>query len=364
MGKDVIQANYEQLEIVAGRFGSQAEASQQLMAKIRQAMQPLQDGGWQGSGSQSFFSEMDGKLLPAMQRLVATLDQARATTVKVSAVIKAAEEEAARLFQSDGVGTGQPIQTLPTGPDQSDPFHIGLPNPPIIKHDNGFLDQNAPREPTLGDRLNLATWQAKLEVAEAIRPDLVDATAAYRHFLEGNGTDRTFSYERYVENDPSGQATLRNLIIDAQKNAEVISQGRSQFSITSDAYAANGNDARFPYPATENWQKAIGGHNVWTSADVQVTGTAPNRSYSMQLTVNAEDRYNFNPGAADIATGTPDSDNGVFEITGLAHQYMNRGQLTRVVTWNEGDIANTQISDTEPGRNRLPSDNRRVRNRL
>ena len=378
MPNDIIQAEYDQLATIASRFGAQSEASKQLIAQVRGAMQPLQGGGWQGRGSAAFFAEMNGEMLPAMQRLAAALDQARTVTLQTRDIMKAAEEEASRPFRSNGAagaalaggaalggvaGAAAP-QPVASGPDDSGPYHIGPPRPPSIKYDNGFLDQFASREPTIGDRLELLKWRAKLEGGEAIRPDLVDGLAAYRHFLDGDGVDRTFSYERYVENDSSGQTTLRNLIIDAQQNIEVIGQSRTQFSVTSDAYSAGGSDARFPYPATENWQKTIGGHNLWTSADVQVTGTAPNRTYSMTLTVNVEDRYNFNPGAADIATGIPDSDNGVFEVTGLAHQYMNRSQLTRVVTWGEGDIANTQITDTDPSRNRRPGDNRRIRNKI
>jgi hypothetical protein len=56
----------------------------------------------------------------------------------------------------------------------------------------------------------------------------------------------------------------------------------------------------------------------------------------MTMTVHAEDRYNFNPGAADIATGTPDGANGRFEQTGLAHQYTNSGSLEREVSWSQG----------------------------
>jgi len=63
----------------------------------------------------------------------------------------------------------------------------------------------------------------------------------------------------------------------------------------------------------------------------------------MGFTLHAEDRYNFNPGMADIATGTPDSENIRFEITGLAHQYMHNGQLTRTVTWQGGQADSTTV---------------------
>lgn len=39
------------------------------------------------------------------------------------------------------------------------------------------------------------------------------------------------------------------------------------------------------------------------------------------MALPAEDRYNFRPGQADLAAGIPDSDDGVFEITGLGKHY-------------------------------------------
>jgi hypothetical protein len=298
----------------------------------------------------------------------------------VNDILRAAEEEAARLFQSNGAGVGpgagaemnggasnasasastQESSALQT----SGPYKLGPPERPNIKHDNGFLDISAPREPTVADRLNLLKWRGMLEVSEAVRPDLVDANAAYRHFLDGNGSDRSFSYERYIESDSNGKIAFNNIIADSQKHVEALSNGREEFSITSKPYYINDTDARFPYPDTENWQKAIGGHTVWTSADVQAMGAGKDKTYTMNITLHVEDRYNFNPEAKDIATGIPDSNNGTFEITGLAHQYTNYSEVSRVVTWKEGEAQAAKITDIDTDRNRRPSDNRRLRNRL
>jgi hypothetical protein len=62
--------------------------------------------------------------------------------------------------------------------------------------------------------------------------------------------------------------------------------------------------------------------------------------FEMDMTLHAEDRYNFNPGQADINTGTPDAANGRFEQTGLGHQYTNYGTLQRHVTWDQGSPEN------------------------
>jgi hypothetical protein len=65
-------------------------------------MRPLEAGGWQGRGSTAFFNEMNGEILPAMQRLAAALDRARSVTHEIAHVVQQAEEEAARPFRSDG----------------------------------------------------------------------------------------------------------------------------------------------------------------------------------------------------------------------------------------------------------------------
>jgi hypothetical protein len=200
--------------------------------------------------------------------------------------------------------------------------------------------------------------------------DISDALAAYRHFLEGSGTPRRFSYERYVANDPSGKTALRYATFDVQL-AAVELFGRffapdqsATFSLTGSAIPVGGGNARFPYPATENWQKAIGAHVIWLCADVKVTASSARPAFNVSMTLHAEDMYNFNPGAHDIATGIPDEANGIFEITGLAKQYLNVSELSRTIRWSGRPDETSVLATAGPGRSRQPSDNRRLRNRL
>ena len=255
-------------------------------------------------------------------------------------------------------------------------YTVGPPVRPPITHDNGFLDRFARRSPNSSDWVRLSRWIATLEAAEAAQGvpfvphnDISDALGAYRHFLFGNGRSRTFSYERFVANDRSGAKTLENAIIEAEQGAQQIywtqypGQATARFSMTGTALSCGGgpNGSLFPYPATENWQKAIGAHYIWLSAEVTVTNPSGLPNYTMVMTLHAEDRYNFNPGASDIATGIPDSDNGMFEVTGLAQQYDHFSTLARTASWTR---AGTPSSVSEgPGRQRQPDDNRRVRNR-
>ncbi|MCF6282589.1 MAG: hypothetical protein L3J28_10365 [Candidatus Polarisedimenticolaceae bacterium] len=163
-------------------------------------------------------------------------------------------------------------------------YSIGKAKKPKINHDNGFLDKFAIRAPTNGEKIDYAIWYAKLEAAEAIqnipfmpKNDIPDALAAYRHFLKGSGNRRWFSYERYVANDPGGKITLKNIINDAAEGAIYLYRSKLtraglpfDFQMTGSALTANEGSVYFPYPATENWQKAIGGHNLWVSADIHV----------------------------------------------------------------------------------------------
>jgi hypothetical protein len=259
-------------------------------------------------------------------------------------------------------------------------YQIGPPLRPSIRHDNGFLDRFAHRAPTVADRAKYAEWAALLEAAEAAQGipliphnDLPDALAAYRHFLYGRGKDRNFSYDRYVASDSSGRTTLDNAILDLRRGVEALASARPvgalpAFEITGDAIPCGSSDPDladlFPYPATENWQKAIGSHVIWLSGHAIAEGSGARRTYVLSMTLHAEDRYNFNPGAQDINTGIPDSANGVFEVTGLARQYMNYATLTRMIRWSGVTASPPAVSRVEARRDREPQDNRRARNRI
>jgi hypothetical protein len=275
-------------------------------------------------------------------------------------------------------------------------FTLGPPTRPDIQHDNGFLqnpdDPGDPnplptREPTDEERALYAEWERRANaiqlyqglpegvqdviadhapedlrhfVSDGQLRNIPDGIGAYQHFLHGNGADRQFSYDKFVAEDPAGQEVLANATLDLQNGAaEIYEQLIAEnpdlagqpitFEMTSNAVGV-GSSPGYRYPETENWQKAIGAHQIWLSANVTVTpGEDGQPTFSMDMTLHGEDRYNFNPGAADITTGTLDAENGVFEETGLAHQYMHYGQLQRHVAWSgTPDPATTTI--TNPNR--------------
>jgi hypothetical protein len=249
------------------------------------------------------------------------------------------------------------ITGITTGPTKSGKFSLGEPTKPEIYHDNGFTEfcENNPDHDDcspsagFGDYTNRAKYETLLRGAQGLG-HLDDGTRTYSHYLYGDGEDLHFNYGEFINEDEHGKIAYNNIMREAQKNAEVIGEGRSTFSITSDVYSIGiqgpGADPRFPYPASENWQKAIGSHAVWTSADVQITtNEIGQKVYTMDVTYHAEDRYNFNPNMGDITTGLKDRENGRFEVLGWANPYMQYGDMTTTVTWVEGQIDNTTYSD-------------------
>ena len=96
---DEVRADYEQLEQVSARMANQSKAIQDMLNMVRSRMDPLESGSWIGRGSNAFFSEMNGEVLPASQRLQQALEEAGQVTRQIAQTMKQAEEEAAAPFR-------------------------------------------------------------------------------------------------------------------------------------------------------------------------------------------------------------------------------------------------------------------------
>lgn len=106
MDAKTIQADYDQLELISGRFGQLAEENDTVRANIIKGVDALSQGGWEGEGSHAFFSEMNSIVFPAVERLSTALEDAQKITMEIVHIIREAEEEAARPFQGDYSGEG------------------------------------------------------------------------------------------------------------------------------------------------------------------------------------------------------------------------------------------------------------------
>ena len=333
-----------------------AASTQVLSLALQVAMRPVASGA-----RQRLFTQPNGETQRAANRRV-ELFLAEAVAPWPSLDIDAIPRQKA-------IGRGAPVvrsalvsfsfvplfQLDVTPPLAGSPTFVeGPPRRPAIRHDHGFLDDGkgnldpSKRQAPTPEDFERAKFMSVLLVVKEKGPDFKDAARAYRHFLvDHNGTDFTFDYEAFLKDDRSGPIVLASAIEDARAGllnlfdkkfpTPATSTRRDQLSATSTAVTV-GNldplDLRYPYPNTDNWQKAIGGHKLWLSADLVVDSDIQSgrRSVTMTLTLHADDQYNFNPGAGDGA-GIPDAVNGRFEITGIAREFLQTGTATRKVTF-------------------------------
>lgn len=260
------------------------------------------------------------------------------------------------------------VPAMFTGPGPKDPpvdgYRLGPPSPPNIPHDEDFIYGS--KSATPGDYVAAAKWKAMLAGGRTVRSDLDDATAMYAHYWDNNGAPQRFDYDEACRED---SAVAKNVDDEIRRTAAAVDRyagsGDGSFSLTGEAHPSTA------YPKTENWQKAIGAYHQWSSADVTVQGGM----VTMRITVHAEDYYNFNRNASDIATGAGDNENGRFTEIGWAKPFPSSGEVTREVTWPVGhppghvDVG-PGVEERNPGRedrvderdnprpNRMPDNNR------
>ncbi|MCL2179126.1 MAG: hypothetical protein FWC28_08240 [Proteobacteria bacterium] len=208
----------------------------------------------------------------------------------------------------------------------------------IYDHD---YDYNPNMKPTLKDGWNAVEWGAKGKAAGLIMPD---AAAVYNHYRANTGTDFTVNLAKGYKEDTAVKNSVDSEIRRTQESVENLRKqsGLDEFNVSG------GLHPNSEYPTTENWQKTLGGFNTWSHAEVAYD--KEKKEYQMKITVNVLDRYNFNKGQKDIASGTPDDVNGRFEALGWAKSFNAKGDMTFEVKWKEGEIAASTPAQVNQGR--------------
>lgn len=223
-------------------------------------------------------------------------------------------------------------------------FHEGDPKRPrweAYKDYDNYYPYDPNEKPTVKDYV---AWQAwSLAPLYQLFKDVPDGMKAYEHYRSGSGEDLEVDYARAYKEDENIRVQVDSVVSDTnQAVMQMIKAGKQPpFSITSELTPMTVN------PSTENWQKTIGRHMVWVSSDV-IQG--PDGSVVIKTTVHELDRYNFNKGDSDIATGFKDADNGRFETLGWAKSFNTYGEVS-FETKVAGDLAQGEPSLTsDPGR--------------
>ncbi len=99
-----IRADYDSLTRISQSFGRQAAATKKTIQQIQRCVGTLQGGDWIGKGATAFYREMEGEVLPALNRLAAALEAASRLTQQASQIMHQAEDEAAGIFRAAGIG--------------------------------------------------------------------------------------------------------------------------------------------------------------------------------------------------------------------------------------------------------------------
>ena len=134
-----------------------------------------------------------------------------------------------------------------------------------IEWDDDFPHSSKAGQDTPEDWDNWYKWELYLQGAGWVLQHS-DSYDFYGHFRENTGTPKTFNFEKAYMDD----AIIRNYVntdLNASLQAanEAVMAGQTDVTLYSPKHAV-GN------PATENWQRTIGGHTMYTDTDVKVEG--------------------------------------------------------------------------------------------
>ncbi len=125
MSSPRVRADYDSLAAIARLFGQEAANARQTLSHLRRQMDVLQGGDWIGRGATAFYQEMNGAVLPSLQRLVIALETAERVAAKASQIMRAAEEEASTIIRQGIDGGGAAMMggaAASTGAEDDDIF--------------------------------------------------------------------------------------------------------------------------------------------------------------------------------------------------------------------------------------------------
>jgi WXG100 family type VII secretion target len=98
MSSPRVRADYDSLAAIARLFGQEAANARQTLRHLRRQMDVLQNGDWIGRGATAFYHEMNGAILPSLQRLVIALETAERVAAKISQIMRAPRKKPRRSF--------------------------------------------------------------------------------------------------------------------------------------------------------------------------------------------------------------------------------------------------------------------------
>ena len=94
-----IRVVYAELMTASNQFTQEGNEIGQLYQTLKSATDELHGGGFIGRTSDAWFKEMEGTVLPALQKLAQILERSSSTVKAVHSNFQAAEDESANLLK-------------------------------------------------------------------------------------------------------------------------------------------------------------------------------------------------------------------------------------------------------------------------
>jgi WXG100 family type VII secretion target len=98
------RADYAALKEIAQTFNRESDSVKQTLNTLKQNTETLRGGDWKGDAANNFYREMDGAVLPTLQRLTNALAEAARVTQKISQLAAQTDQAASQVFKLDADG--------------------------------------------------------------------------------------------------------------------------------------------------------------------------------------------------------------------------------------------------------------------
>ena len=93
-----VRGDYDVLSRIATIFQQQAGETKRTLGRITRVTNTLQGGHWIGKGATAFYREMEGEVIPSLERLQAAQEAGNQTTRQIIKILQQAEDDAARIL--------------------------------------------------------------------------------------------------------------------------------------------------------------------------------------------------------------------------------------------------------------------------
>jgi WXG100 family type VII secretion target len=96
----IIRADYDQMPEISKRFEREAVNVKHSIDSLKRTIEVLKGGDWFGEGANAFYREMESEVMPAMQRLLQTLEMGSGVIQKIERLLHEAEQTIGGLFSA------------------------------------------------------------------------------------------------------------------------------------------------------------------------------------------------------------------------------------------------------------------------